>query len=110
MIYELLMRGAENALSITDLLKITGCKSARELQSVIASERDRGCVILSNCQCGGYFLPDEGEKGRREIAQFVRTLRQRALHTLRAAKTAQEVLSGLENQIEIGAENRVGQV
>lgn len=41
-----------------------------------------------------YELLLEGE----ESAQFVRTLRQRALHTLRAAKAAQEALTVLDGQ------------
>lgn len=82
MVHKFLLQGAENALSTADLVKITGLKSARELQTLIACERDAGHLILSTCRNGGgYFLPDEGSKGRAEIAEFVTTLQHRAINT-----------------------------
>lgn len=95
-----LPRGAENALSTAYLVQLTGCSSARMLQKAIEAERERGVLILS-ATTGGYFLPDYGEKGKREIAEYVRTLQARALNTLKAAKAARKALEVLEGQATI---------
>lgn len=55
-IASLLPIGKENAISTAELVSITGCTSARELQQYIASERNAGAGICS-CSSGGYFLP-----------------------------------------------------
>ena len=70
----LLQRGEANATSTRLLVTLTGMRSARELQAQIEAERNAGALILSRGGCGGgYFLPAEGEEGRREIADFIRT-------------------------------------
>lgn len=98
----LLLQGEENAISSSDLVSMTGVKSIRELQLIIAQEREAGALILSTCRGGGgYFLPSDGEVGKREIAAFVATLRARALNTLRALKTAREALESLEGQVTL---------
>lgn len=88
-ISSLLLHGEENAIPTAHLVQLAGVKSARELQNKIASERGKGALILSSCRNGGgYFLPAEGEAGREEIKAFIRTLKARALNTIRALKTA----------------------
>ena len=102
LIESLLLQGEENAISSSDLVSMTGVKSIRELQLIIAQEREAGSLILSSCRGGGgYFLPSDGEVGKREIAAFVATLRARALNTLRALKTAREALEGLDGQVSL---------
>ena len=102
LIESLLLQGEENAISSSDLVSMTGVKSVRELQLIIAQEREAGSLILSTCRGGGgYFLPSDGEVGKREIAAFVATLRARALNTLRALKTAREALEGLDGQVSL---------
>lgn len=86
-IMSLLPVGRENAISTTDLVRLTGCVSVRELQQRIADERNRGALICSGSG-KGYWQP----KDREEIRQFVRTMNARALNTLKAAKSAREVL------------------
>ena len=93
-----LSRGAENALSIDYLLSITGHKTARDLQSAIAREREAGALILSSNR-SGYFLPDTGEKCKQEIERYIGTLRNRALNTLKVLKTARRALSAVESQL-----------
>ena len=44
-IMSLLPVGKENAISTTDLVRLTGCGSARELQQRIASERNCGTGV-----------------------------------------------------------------
>jgi len=102
MIAEFLLHGAENALSTSDLIRIAGLKSSRELQIQVAKERDSGILILSTCRNGGgYFLPDEGEKGQAEIDEFVRTLVARALNTLKALQSARKALEVYTGQCGI---------
>lgn len=86
-IMNLLPVGKENAISTVDLVRLTGCKSSRELQERIAYERNHGAVICSGSG-RGYWRP----KDRQEILEFVKTMDSRALNTLRAAKSARAVL------------------
>lgn len=98
----LLLHGANNAIPSKTLAKMAGCSSVRQLQSVIASERANGALILSTCRNGGgYFLPADGPGGREEIIEYTRTLRARALNTLRALKSARAALATLDGQFEI---------
>lgn len=102
LIESLLLQGEANAIPSGDLVNLTGVKSTRELQLIISQEREAGSLILSTCRGGGgYFLPSDGEVGKREIAAFVATLRARALNTLRALKTAREALEGLDGQVSL---------
>lgn len=102
LIESLLLQGEENAISSSDLVSMTGVKSIRELQLIIAQEREAGALILSTCRGGGgYFLPSPGEAGQREISAFVATLRARALNTLKALKAAREALESLEGQVAL---------
>lgn len=91
-IADFLFRGAENAISTQTLVRLTGCSSARQLQSRISAEREHGAVILS-ISTGGYFLPDDGIKGRREIMEYIATMEARAQNTLRAAESAKASLA-----------------
>ena len=100
-IEQLLPRGLENAVTTRELVRLTGVKNARTLQSAIAIERESGALILSTGKSGGgYFLPDEGEKGTHEITEFVHTLYGRAVNTLRMLRNARRAvaLSEVEGQ------------
>ena len=102
MVSDFLKHGAENACSTSELVRLTGAKSARELQIQIARERNNGALIISTClNGGGYFLPDDGEKGKREIEGFVRTLQSRVLNTLKAVQVAKKALQDIDGQLEI---------
>ena len=71
-----------------------------------------GALILSKSGSGGgYYLPDDGEAGRREIAAFVRTVNARAvnsLRTLKAARRALEIAEGQTNLFDRGRRNDAG--
>ena len=86
-IMNMLPVGKENAIGTADLVRLTGCKSARELQERIALERNAGAVICSGSGRGYWRAKD-----RQEIQEFVKTMNARALNTLRAAKSAKAVL------------------
>ena len=51
------------------LADLVGASSVRDLQHMVAFERERGALILSTCK-GGYYRPADGEQGQREIAAF----------------------------------------
>lgn len=97
MIEKFLLEGKRNAIKSQKLADLTGCKSVRELQEVIAVERAKGAVILSTCQNGGgYFLPSAGDT--REVTEFIRTLQRRAENTLSALESAKTYLKQLEGE------------
>ena len=101
-VFEQLSRGEENAIRSTELSRLCGFKSVRELQSAIAKERETGALILSTCRHGGgYYRPSDGEAGKREINAFVATLASRAINTLRAIKAARRELKTIDGQISI---------
>ena len=95
----LLPKGAENAVSTAALLQILGMSDQRAIRKLISDERAAGAVILSNER--GYFLPDDGEKGRREAEAFIATVTAKGANTIRAAKSAKTFLSVLPGQAEI---------
>ena len=92
---ELLPRGAENAISAATLRRITGCRTTRALRKRVAAERENGALILS-LPTVGYFLPDEGEKGKREARAFIAFMTGRARSELKSTKAARKLLEGGE--------------
>ena len=95
MVEKFLFEGRQNAIKSQKLADLVGCKSIRELQEVIAQERAAGAVILSTCQNGGgYFLPIPGD--RKEVVEFIHTLRRRAKNTLAAIESAEAYLKQLK--------------
>lgn len=96
----ILSKGAENAIKTAELCRMMGIKDPRALRKMISDERALGAVILSGDS--GYFLPDDGEKGRREAAAFIATVTAKGANTIRAVRSAQAFLDGLPGQIEIG--------
>lgn len=87
-ILDLLPVGKENAISTVDLVRLAGCGSARDLQERIALERNAGAVICSSTT-GGYFRP----ANKMEIAEFCRSLENRATNTLIAIQIAKQALA-----------------
>lgn len=99
-IFDLLPRGEVNAVPSKTLAELSGCRSVRELQYRIAAER-KDHLILSTCRNGGgYYAPARGKAGRAEITAFISTLRNRALNTLAALKTAQAALQEMDHEVE----------
>lgn len=89
----LLPQGEAHAIPTRQLVALCGYRSARELQKQIERERMAGALILSKSgDGGGYYLPDSGEAGRREIAAFVQTVNARAVNSLRTLKAARRAL------------------
>lgn len=94
-IASLLPVGKENAIPTQELVKLVGCSSARELQQYIAQERKRGAVICSSTT-GGYFIP----VNRAEIAEFCKSLENRASNTFIAIQSAKRALNDSQEQEE----------
>ena len=99
----LLPFGKENAVTTQELMMLTGCGSARELQQRIAYERERGVVICSGSS-KGYWRP----KDRQEIEQFIKTMKARALNTLKVIRSARQALKVPEGQQSIEGSERNG--
>ena len=100
-IEQLLLPGAENAVTTRQLLAATGIRHVADLQRQIERERAAGALILSKCyDGGGYYLP----ASRDEIIRYERTLRRRALSTLRTLRAARRVLKDVDGQMEMGCD------
>lgn len=99
----LLPIGKENAVTTQELVKMSGCGSARELQQRIAYEREHGAIICSGSG-RGYWKP----KNRQEIQQFVKTMNARALNTLKAARSAKRALRVPEGQQAMNGDGKNG--
>lgn len=100
-IFDLLPEGESNAVNSKKLAELTGATSVRELQNRIAVEREEGKLILSTCRNGGgYFRPSHGADGRKEICDFVATLRARALSTLKVLRAAKNALGVMDGQVD----------
>ena len=95
----LLPVGKENAVTTQELVKMTGCGSARELQQRIAYEREHGAIICSGSG-RGYWRP----KDRKEIQEFVHTMNARAFNSLKAVKSAKRALKVPEGQQSMNGE------
>ena len=95
----ILPKGAENAIKTTELCRMMGIKDPRALRKMISDERALGAVILSGDT--GYFLPDDGEKGRQEAAAFIATVTAKGANTIKAVRSAQAFLEALPGQVEL---------
>ena len=87
LIASLLPVGKKNAIPTAELVKLSGCSSPLELQMYIAEERKRGAVICSSTT-GGYFRP----ANRSEMAEFCKTLENRAENTLIAIRSTKKAM------------------
>ena len=80
-IERLLSCGAENAVTLQYLVKLTGLP-ARQVRQQIQAERLRGGLILSDNE-HGYYLPETQE----DVDNFVRSMLHRAHEIARVANT-----------------------
>ena len=95
-IASLLRVGKENAISTKELVRLSGCKSVRDLQECIFQERCAGAIICSGSGAG-YWLP----KDKEEIRKFCETMEKRARNTFNATKSARRALELPEGQLDI---------
>lgn len=85
---ELIPEGRENAISKAQLTEITGL-SERSLRLVVAGERCRGKIILTDCSgTSGYYKPTNTG----EVLAFIRSMRKRARETAAIADAVERAL------------------
>ena len=90
-VVNLLQHGAENAISAQDLSALCGFKDTRTLRYKVKEERRNGALILSLPSIG-YFLPDTGEKGEREIKMYIACMSRRARSEFGSVSAARKFL------------------
>lgn len=84
----LLPCGAANAVSRSDLLRLTGLND-RALRAEIERERLAGSIILSSTDgSGGYYLPGS----RAELERYIAAQRHRAAAISASLQSAENVL------------------
>lgn len=97
----LLLHGAENALTISELLPLTGCADVQALNQIIDAEWENGALILESTDSKYFLLNIEGKKkGMQEIVAFVKILRARAISTLGVLKAAERALYELDRKLK----------
>ena len=83
-IADLLSHGAENGQTITDLERLTGCRS-REIRKQIELERRGGALIISDNR-NGYYLTDDPAEAQR----FARSMLHRSREITRTARAVEK--------------------
>lgn len=105
-IERLLRRGRANAIPAAELTRQAGLRSVRELQKQIAREaNENGALILAAPDGSGYFLAQD----RAELLAYKRSLRARALNTLRRLHAVQQALAVVDGQISIDSDGGSGE-
>lgn len=88
-IFELLHVGAENALTLRELVQLTG-EDERSIRRRIQAERKAGKLILSDNQ-NGYFLPENPA----DVQRFARSMSRRAAEIAGIARAAEAALADM---------------
>lgn len=91
-IFELLHVGAENALTLRELVQLTG-EDERSIRRRIQAERKAGKLILSDC-LHGYFLPENPS----DVQRFARSMSRRAAEIASIASAAEAALADMAGQ------------
>ena len=86
LISDLLHAGAENALTLRELVQLTG-EDERSIRRRIQQERKAGKLILSDCQ-HGYFLP----AGESDVRRFIGSMSNRAKEITAISRAAEDAL------------------
>ena len=90
---KVLPQGQQNAVPAVELAEILNYSDVRTMQSDIREARESGQLI---CSCAkGYFKPESKE----EIEQYIKTLRSRALSTIKTVRTATAFLQKNQDQL-----------
>lgn len=88
-------QGEENAVHMFDLAKELGVTD-RTLRQMVFDAREEGVQILSSDK--GYFLPSDNES---ESKAYEHRARQRALSSLRIAKSAKGNTDQIKGQLDL---------
>lgn len=91
-ISDLLHTGAENGVTLRELVAATGLNK-RVVRLKIQQERKSGKLILSNNK-DGYFLPERPE----DVQRFARSMSRRAAEIASIAQAAEAALADMSGQ------------
>ena len=91
-IFSLLQTGAENGVTLRELVAMTGMNE-RLVRLKIQQERKAGKLILSNNR-DGYFLPECPE----DVRRFARSMSRRAAEIAGVARAAETALADMTGQ------------
>lgn len=94
-ISKLLQPGAENGMTLCELVAATGLNE-RVVRLKIQQERRAGKLILSNNK-DGYFLPERPA----DVQRFARSMSRRAAEIASIARAAEATLANLTGQAQI---------
>lgn len=97
-IFNLIPVGEKNAIPKAELIRLTGL-SERSLRLAVHQERRMGNQILTNCDGGGYYLPES----TRDVTRFIKSMRHRAAETAAVADALEAAL-----ETETGQERMEG--
>lgn len=92
---KLIPRGAENAVPMVDLAKVSGL-SERGVRKTIEQLRRNGSVICSNDN--GYYLPDN----LLELRDYISRMSKRAETTFLCLQSARALLRKFDGQMTLG--------
>ena len=79
--------GQENAISRTELIKVTGLDD-RTLRQLIHKERRAGHIIIADSASSGYYRPVDTN----QTLRFIRSMRHRAAETMAVADATERTL------------------
>lgn len=91
-IFSLLHTGAENGVTLRELVALTGMNE-RLVRLKIQQERKAGKLILSNNK-DGYYLPEHPK----DVQRFVRSMSRRAAEIATVARAAETALADMTGQ------------
>ena len=100
-VFGLLHVGAENALTLRELVQLTG-EDERSIRRRIQAERKAGKLILSDNQ-NGYFLPENPA----DVQRFARSMSRRAAEIAHIARAAEAALADMAGQTVVEGWNNV---
>ena len=92
LISDMLHEGAENGLTLTELVQLTG-EDERSIRRRIQTERKAGKLILSDCK-SGYFLPTS----TLDIQRFIRSMSRRSREIAAISHAAEDALLKMTGQ------------
>ena len=92
LISTLLNSGRENALTLRELVALTG-EDERTVRRRIHAERKGGALIMADC-LHGYFLPEDPS----DVQRFIRSMNGRAREVAAISRAAEIALSEMTGQ------------
>lgn len=110
-ITQFLSMGHEYAIPCTELMKLTGCDTVRNLRSEIEKSRKHGSLIIASNE--GYFLPTKGadgeinEIGYAELKSFYSRMRSIAIGIFTSIKHIRLAIREYEREHEISERNNI---